>query len=107
MMNKIYPWKTKFQEIVTVCQEELKRTTEIGKKMLNATKANSQLHETYEQLGQLLMKAIESNELKWDNPKANELLERIKVLEHEMEEIELEVNKIKFSSGPDDTSKRN
>jgi hypothetical protein len=106
-MKGTYPWKTKFQEIVNVCQEELKRTTEIGRKMLNATRANSQLHETYEELGQLLMKAMDTGELKWENPMVKELIERIKLLEQEMEEIESEMNKIKFSSGPDDLSKRN
>ena len=44
-------WKSKFQEMMQVCQEELKKTTEIGKKMLTASKANSDLKEAYEELG--------------------------------------------------------
>ena len=44
-------WKNKVQDILHTCQEELKRTTEIGKKMLSASSTNSELHSAYEELG--------------------------------------------------------
>ena len=32
------PWKNRVQEMLNICQEELKKTTEIGKKMISASK---------------------------------------------------------------------
>ena len=103
-MQKQPHWKNRFNEIIQVCQDELKRTTEIGKKMLSASKTNSCLHESYEELGHLVAKAIENNEIDWDNPKANELLSKINECKKDLESIEEEVNKIKFASGPVDVS---
>ena len=94
-MQKQPPWKNRFNEIIQVCQEELKRTTEIGKKMLSASKTNSCLHEAYEELGMLVAKSLEDNELNWDNPKAKELLVKINTCKEDLNSIEDEVNKIK------------
>tara|TARA_R110000868_G_scaffold103710_4_gene285430 strand:+ start:87 stop:428 length:342 start_codon:yes stop_codon:yes gene_type:complete len=98
-------WRSKFNEIVQVCTDELKKTTEIGKKMLNASKTNSNLHEAYEELGVLVAKALEKKQLDWDNPRAHELVKKIKKCKSNLTEIESEVNKIKFSPGPVDVSK--
>ncbi|PIP90437.1 MAG: hypothetical protein COW01_10045 [Bdellovibrionales bacterium CG12_big_fil_rev_8_21_14_0_65_38_15] len=98
-------WRSKFNEIVQVCTDELKKTTEIGKKMLNASKTNSSLHEAYEELGVLVAKAIEKKQLDWDNPRALELISKIKRCQTNLHDIETEVNKIKFAPGPVDISK--
>ncbi len=97
-------WRSKFNEMVQVCTDELKKTTQIGKKMLNASKTNSCLHEAYEELGVLVAKALEKNKLEWDNPRAHELLLTIKQCKRNLNDIETEVNKIKFSPGPVDVS---
>lgn len=98
------PWKEKVSEIFQTCQDELKRTTDIGKKMLTASRTNSNLHEAYEELGVLVACAIKSGELKWDNPRVKELLNTVQNCEHDLDEIEDEVNKIKFASGPVDVT---
>ena len=103
-MQKQPHWKNRFNNIIQVCQDELKRTTEIGKKMLSASKTNSSLHESYEELGHIVAKAIESKELDWDNARAKELIEKINSCKSDLELIEDEVNKIKFASGPVDVS---
>ncbi len=97
-------WRSKFNEIVQVCTDELKKTTEIGKKMINASKTTSNLHEAYEELGVLVAKEIENKQLDWDNPRAHELLSKIKNCESNLNDIESEVNKIKFAHGPVDIS---
>lgn len=104
-MQKQHGWQSKFQEILQTCQDEVKRTTEIGKKMLSASKTNTSLHEAYEELGHLAASSIESGELKWEDPKVKELLKTINDCEKNLESIEVEVNKIKFSAGPVDISK--
>lgn len=98
-------WRSKFNEIVQVCTDELKKTTEIGKKMLNASKTNSCLHEAYEELGMLVAKAMEKKQIDWDSPRAHELLQTIKHCKRNLNDIESEVNKIKFSPGPVDVSR--
>lgn len=95
-------WRNKFQEIFQVCSEELKKTTEIGKKMLNASKTNSTLHESYEELGVLALDAIKKNEITWDNEKVQSLIKTIESCESELTDIEKEVNNIRFSDEGDD-----
>ena len=41
-------WSKKFMQVLQHAQEELKKTTEIGKKMISASKTSSELHELYE-----------------------------------------------------------
>lgn len=94
-MQKQPQWKDRFSEIVQVCQEELKRTTEIGKKMLSASKTNTALHESYEELGHLAFIALESGDLNWDSERAKELVNSIKSCECDLENIEKDVNEIK------------
>lgn len=94
-MEKQPQWKERFNDIVQVCQEEIKKTTEIGKKMLSASKTNTQLNESYEELGHLAFKAIEKGDLKWDHMRVEELMNSIKTCEKDLENIEDDVSKIK------------
>lgn len=98
-------WKNKVQDILHTCQEELKRTTEIGKKMLSASSTNSELHSAYEELGQLMKNKIEKGELKINDIRVHEIISSIKLKEETLEEIEKEVRKIKISTGVKDISK--
>lgn len=86
--NKENPWVDKFNEMVTVCQNEFKRTTEIGKKMLSASQSNSKLQEEYQKLGKLVAKAMKKGDLTWDNGKASELLDQIDQLKGQLKGFE-------------------
>ncbi|PIK14806.1 hypothetical protein [Halobacteriovorax sp. JY17] len=97
-MQKQPQWKDRFSEMVQVCQEELKRTTEIGKKMLSASKTNTTLHEAYEELGHLTFKAVEEGKLEFDDARVKELVNTIKSCEFDLEKIENDVNDIKKNS---------
>ena len=103
-MQKNQQWKDKVQELFQVCQDELKKTTRIGKKMLSASKTNTNLHEAYEEIGRLAVKSLKENEINWDNPRVEELLSTVATCESELKEIESEVHNIKFSPGPVDVS---
>lgn len=96
-MNKNMEWKSRVSEIFQTCQEELKRTTEIGKKMISASKMNTLLHDTYEDLGRLATIAIKEGTLKWDDPRIDEIMSKIESYENDLEKIEGDVNNIKFS----------
>lgn len=88
-------WKSKFNDMVQSCQNELKRTTQIGMKMLSASQSNAQLHEKYEELGRLAMSALENNEIEWKGVQVEELTEKIKQLRKTLEGLEKEVSDIK------------
>jgi len=99
-------WRSRVQEIFQVCQEEIKRTTDIGKKMLTASKTNSCLHTSYEELGMLVYKEVAEGRLEWNHPRLKEIMATIQVCESELDTIEKEVNKIKFNNpGINDVSK--
>ena len=104
-MENQSPWKARVQEILNVCQDELKRTTQIGKKMISASKTNTCLHESYEELGQLLVKALEKGEVEWDNLRVQSLIEKVKECENNLDSIESELNKIIFSESVSDEDK--
>lgn len=97
-MQKQPQWKDRINDIVQTCQEELKKTTEIGKKMLSASKTNSVLNESYEELGHLAFKACEKGELKWEHMRVQELINTIKKCEADLETIENDVSEIKKNS---------
>jgi uncharacterized protein YicC (UPF0701 family) len=101
-MNQNQAWKEKVQEIFQTCSDEIKKTTEIGMKMLSASKTNSQLHESYEELGHLVYKAMKNNEVEWDNARAKELLALIMSCKKDLKDLEEEVVKIKESHPPQD-----
>ena len=103
-MQKNQQWKDKVQELFQVCQKELKKTTKIGKKMLSASKTNTNLHEAYEEIGRLAAKAIKDKDINWDNPRVEELIDIVENCKDDLNSFESEVNKIKFASGPVDIS---
>lgn len=88
-------WLEKFNEVVSMCQTELKKTTVIGKKMLSASISNTSLKEAYEEMGRLLFEALEDNSHSWENEEVSALVTKIKDLKEEMEKLESEVNDIK------------
>lgn len=90
-----HDWKARFNELVQSCQNELKRTTQIGMKMLSASQSNANLRDAYEELGRLAKNCIADTSLKWDNPQALELAEKIEKLEKELEGLEEDVQNIK------------
>ena len=96
-MNQSAQWREKVQEMLKVCQDEIVKTTEIGKKMLNASKANSELHDTYEKLGEFLVTSIRNNDHQWDHPQVKRLMKKIEECEDNLENIENAVNKIRFA----------
>lgn len=88
-------WKAKFNDLVQSCQNELKRTTQIGMKMLSASQSNAQLHEKYEELGRLAMQALEKGEIEWKSVEVEELTEKIAKLRETLEGLEKDVADIK------------
>jgi pyruvate formate-lyase activating enzyme-like uncharacterized protein len=99
-------WMNKFQEVINSCQSELKKTTQIGMKMLSASQSNAQLHETYESLGHLVRDALKNGDLKWSSQAANDLMEKIDQLEVEMEKFEFEVRNIKRQESQSESSEQ-
>ncbi len=102
-MEKQNDWRTKFQDIFQTCSEELKKTTEIGKKMLSASKTNSTLHEAYEELGVMAAEAIKKNEISWENERVKKILKTIEGCESDLKDIENQVNDIRFAEGEEQT----
>lgn len=96
-MEKSSEWKNKFNEICQICSDELKKTTEIGKRMLSASKANTTLNEAYEELGILAAEAIKNNKLNWENERVQTLLKTIEGCRADLDSIEEQVNDIRFS----------
>lgn len=97
-MSEINEWKNKFQEMMQVCQGELKKTAEIGKKMLTAGQSNAALEKQYIKLGQLAFTQMEDKNLDWNSELAKSLFEEISKLKTELESIENEVQDIKKDS---------
>ena len=103
-------WKLRLRKLMRDCQDEISKATVIGKKMINATHANTSLNESYEELGRLAAKHMKAGILEWENPRVDELLEEIAKCEADLQLIEKEVHKIKVknfenhskSSGRDD-----
>lgn len=81
-------------------REEAIKMTFIGKNMLKASNTNTQLHKTYEELGQLASLAVKNGDLKWDNPKAIELLKAIENCQEGLIACEDEVKNIKQTPPP-------
>lgn len=101
-MNNNSNWKNKFNYWIFNFQKEVVKTSSIGKKMLTASRTNAHLKETYEELGRLLERAVENGEVDWDSAKMRALLHTAKACKRDLEEIEKQVHKIKFASGPED-----
>ncbi len=99
-MKKQSDWKAKLNRFFFGFQQEMIKTSVIGKKMLTASRTNAHLKDTYEELGRLLEKAIDSGEVEWDSAKVRALLHTVRACKKDLEEIERQVHKIKFSAGP-------
>lgn len=95
MIDQDSSWKKRAFGMFQACESELRRTTAIGMKMVQASKASTELHETYEDLGKVLVNAIKTKELDWKNPQVQILMTRIKDLELLLNEMEDEVQLIK------------
>lgn len=93
-------WKAKLNRLFFNVHSEVIKTGIIGKKMLTASRTNAHLKETYEELGRLLEKGLESGEVNWDSGKVRALLHTVRACKKDLEEIERQVYKIKFSAGP-------
>jgi len=99
MKNKS-DWKYRLNQMLFSFHREVIKTSVIGKKMLTASRTNAHLKETYEELGRLLEQGIDSKEIEWDSAKVRSLLHSAKACKKDLEEIEKQVYKIKFSTGP-------
>ena len=88
-------WKKRAFGVIQACESELRRTTAIGMKMVQASKASSELHETYEELGKVLVNAIKTKELDWKNPQVRILMTKIQDLELLLNEMEGDVQHMK------------
>lgn len=88
-------WSNRFQELLQACQTELKKTTQIGMKMLSASQSNAELHEEHESLGQMVVDAIKNGELVWENEKVKAIIENIDKLKEELHAYEEQVQNIK------------
>lgn len=93
-------WKAKLNRIFFSFHQEVMKTSVIGKKMLTASRTNAHLKDTYEELGRLLEKGMDSGEVEWDSAKVRALLHTVRACKKDLEEIERQVHKIKFSAGP-------
>ena len=96
-MKKRSQLKGKFNFWLLNFHKEIKKTTEMGKKMLTASRINTHMKDTYEELGKLLERGVDNGEVDWDSPKMRALLQNIKACKKDLEEIERAMNYIKFS----------
>lgn len=94
-------WKRKVHHFFRDCQSEFKRTTEIGRKMLSASKTSTTLRDAYEELGQILEKEIDRGNTSFTHPKIMDLLAVVKACKNDLEHIEGEMNRIRFEAGPE------
>lgn len=97
-MKKRTNFKIKFNYWLHNIQNEIKKTSAIGRKMLTASRTNAHLKDTYEELGKLLEKGVDSGEVDWDSARLRALLHSVKACKKDLEEIEKKMNKIKFPS---------
>jgi hypothetical protein len=108
-MKKNTNWKIHLNRWFFSFHQEVIKAGVIGKKLLTASRTNAHLKDTYEELGRLLEKGVESGEVDWDSTKIRALLHTAKACKKDLEHIEKQVYKIKFSAGPkgpEDISRR-
>ncbi len=104
-MSRQKNWKRKINYWFFSLHQEILKTSLIGKKLLTASRTNSHLKETYEELGRLVERDIEQGILDWDSPKARAYLNTIRACKKDLADLDKQVHKIKFASGPEDISK--
>jgi hypothetical protein len=91
-------WRKKAIGVLQACEHELRRTTAIGMKMIHASKASTELHDTYEELGRLVAKSIKDGELDWGHARAHVLIGQAQELENLLHEMESQVQDLKKSN---------
>lgn len=96
-MKKRSKFKGKFNFWLLNFHKEIQKTADIGKKMLSASRVNTHMKDTYEELGRHLERGVDNGEVDWDSPKMRALLHTIKACKKDLEEIERNMNAIKFS----------
>jgi hypothetical protein len=98
-------FKSRVNSFVFSLHRELLKTSHIGKKLLTAGRTNAHLNETYQDLGRYLEKKFSSGEIESNDPIIKNYLHTIAACKKDLREIEDQVNRIKFASGPEDISK--
>ena len=88
-------WKAKFNDLLDTCQSELKKTTQIGKKMLSASHSNAELSDIYKELGMKFKTMIENGEVSVDDAEITELIAKASKLEADLEGFESDVQSLK------------
>ena len=104
-MSKQTDWKNLVNEIFETCQDEIKRTTAIGKKMIAASRTNGELNESFEELGKYAFFALKEGTLHWEDEKVSGFLTKIETLQNEISEIEGDVQNIKFPKATQNKNK--
>ena len=89
-------WKSGIKKLLNICQDEVKKTTKIGHKMIHASHTSTCLKDAYEKLGKVTFEAMESKSLLWEDEVAVELFNIIHDCRNNLVVLEDEVNKIKF-----------
>ena len=89
-------WKSGIKKLLNLCQDEVKKTTKIGHKMIHASHTNTCLKDAYEKLGKVAFEAMESKSLVWEDEMASDLYKIINDCRNNLVILEEEVNKIKF-----------
>lgn len=85
--------KEKVDAFLQLCRDELQRAAKIGKKMIDASKANNSLRNLYSDLGELVAKTPRQA---WaDNASISELLAAIETCQNELNRINQDVKAIK------------
>jgi len=88
-------WRKKALGVLQACENELRRTTAIGMKMIHASKASTELHETYEEMGRIVAKMIETGEIKSPSARIDTLYTRAQELEKSLGDMEGQVSHLK------------
>lgn len=89
--------KVKMKSFFSLFRFNIFKTTRIGRKLLTASRTNAHLKETYEELGRLVEQEMLSGELMLNSPRAKALLQTINACKKDLEHLEKQVNKIRFS----------
>lgn len=86
-------WKVK--HALSTVSKEIHKTKMLGARMVEATKVNSSLNQTYIELGRLVEVGLRSGNLQWDNGRALELLGQIEQAKINMASLEDDLTQIK------------
>ena len=80
-MDKNHNWSKRFIQVLQHWQEELRKTTKIGKKMILASKTNSDLHDLYEDLGKKVYFSLKEKSLDSEDPIFQDFVKKIDELQ--------------------------